>query len=232
MSDATCVFGMCSTVAPHLDEFQPDEFDYIVIDEAHRTGAASYQKIMDFFKPKFFLGMTATPNRTDGYDVFALFNHVIAFQITLQDALENEMLAPFHYFGISDLEIDDETVDDPTLFNKLTSDERVRHIVSKIEEYSVGKSARRGLVFCNRNAEARELSRKFNELGYRTCAISGEDSDEVRNSAIARLDSGELQYIISVDDTPVTPTTPTEPTTPQTESVTEDTMPVNTLVFE
>lgn len=199
VSDATCVFGMCSTVAPHLDEFQPDEFDYIVIDEAHRTGAASYQKIMNFFKPKFFLGMTATPNRTDGYDVFALFNHVIAFQITLQDALENEMLAPFHYFGISDLEIDDEAVDDPTLFNKLTSDERVRHIVSKIEEYSVGKSARRGLVFCNRNAEARELSRKFNELGYRTCAISGEDSDEVRNSAIARLDSGELQYIFSVD---------------------------------
>ena len=199
VSDATCVFGMCSTVAPHLDEFQPDEFDYIVIDEAHRTGAASYQKIMNFFKPKFFLGMTATPNRTDGYDVFALFNHVIAFQITLQDALENEMLAPFHYFGISDLEIDDETVDDPTLFNKLTSDERVRHIVSKIEEYSVGKSVRRGLVFCNRNAEARELSRKFNELGYRTCAISGEDSDEVRNSAIARLDSGELQYIFSVD---------------------------------
>lgn len=199
VSDATCVFGMCSTVAPHLDEFQPDEFDYIVIDEAHRTGAASYQKIMNFFKPKFFLGMTATPNRTDGYDVFALFNHVIAFQITLQDALENEMLAPFHYFGISDLEIDDETVDDPTLFNKLTSDERVRHIVSKIEEYSVGKSARRGLVFCNRNAEARELSRKFNEFGYRTCAISGEDSDEVRNSAIARLDSGELQYIFSVD---------------------------------
>lgn len=199
VSDATCVFGMCSTVAPHLDEFQPDEFDYIVIDEAHRTGAASYQKIMNFFKPKFFLGMTATPNRTDGYDVFALFNHVIAFQITLQDALENEMLAPFHYFGISDLETDDETVDDPTLFNKLTSDERVRHIVSKIEEYSVGKSARRGIVFCNRNAEARELSRKFNELGYRTCAISGEDSDEVRNSAIARLDSGELQYIFSVD---------------------------------
>ena len=143
--------------------------------------------------------MTATPNRTDGYDVFALFNHVIAFQITLQDALAEEMLAPFHYFGIHDLEIDDETVEDTALFGRLTSDERVRHITEKIEEYSVTKSNRRGLIFCNRNAEAEELSRKFNALGYRTTAISGQDSDEVRDVAISRLEAGELEYIFSVD---------------------------------
>lgn len=174
-------------------------FDYIVIDEAHRTGSQSYQSIMSYFTPRFYLGMTATPNRTDGYDVFALFNHVIAFQITLQDALAEEMLAPFHYFGIHDLEIDDETVEDTALFGRLTSDERVRHITEKIEEYSVAKSNRRGLIFCNRNAEAEELSRKFNVLGYRTAAISGQDSDEVRDAAISQLEAGELEYIFSVD---------------------------------
>ena len=199
ISNATCVFAMCSSVAKHLNDFEPDEFDYIVIDEAHRTGSQGYQSIMSHFTPRFYLGMTATPNRTDGYDVFALFNHVIAFQITLQDALAEEMLAPFHYFGIHDLEIDDETVEDTALFGRLTSDERVRHITDKIEEYSVNKSNRRGLIFCNRNAEAEELSRKFNELGYRTAAISGQDSDEVRNAAISRLESGELEYIFSVD---------------------------------
>lgn len=198
-SNATCVFAMCSSVAKHLSDFRPDEFDYIVIDEAHRTGSQGYQSIMSHFTPRFYLGMTATPNRTDGYDVFALFNHVIAFQITLQDALAEEMLAPFHYFGIHDLEIDDETIEDATLFGRLTSDERVRHITEKIEEYSVNKSGRRGLIFCNRNAEAQELSRKFNELGYRTTAISGQDSDEVRDAAISRLESGELEYIFSVD---------------------------------
>lgn len=198
-SNATCVFAMCSSVAKHLSDFRPDEFDYIVIDEAHRTGSQGYQSIMSHFKPRFYLGMTATPNRTDGYDVFALFNHVIAFQITLQDALAEEMLAPFHYFGIHDLEIDDETVEDAALFGRLTSDERVRHITEKIEEYSVNKSGRRGLIFCNRNAEAEELSRKFNMLGYRTAAISGQDSDEVRDAAISRLESGELEYIFSVD---------------------------------
>lgn len=194
-----CLFAMCSTMVRHLDDFAPDAFDYIVIDEAHRTGSSGYQMIMEHFAPRFYLGMTATPARTDGYDVFALFNHVIAFQITLQDALANDMLAPFHYFGIADLKIGDEDVDDPTLFSRLTSEERVRHIASKIEQYTVDKSGRRGLVFCNRNDEAAELSRRFNEMGYRTCALSGQNSDEERDNAIARLESGEVEYIFSVN---------------------------------
>lgn len=70
---------------------------------AHRqrildASMASYRKVLDHFKPKFVLGMTATPSRTDGYDVYSLFNHVIAYRIMLQDALENDMLVPFHYF--------------------------------------------------------------------------------------------------------------------------------------
>lgn len=199
ISNVTCMFAMCSSVAKHLNDFRPDEFDYIVIDEAHRTGSQGYQSIMSHFTPRFYLGMTATPNRTDGYDVFALFNHVIAFQITLQDALAEEMLVPFHYFGIHDLEVDDETIEDTALFGRLTSDERVRHITEKIEEYSVNKSGRKGLIFCNRNAEAEELSRKFNALGYQTTAISGQDSDEVRDAAISKLEAGELEYIFSVD---------------------------------
>ncbi len=194
----SCLFAMCSTMVRHLEEFNPGDFDYIVIDEAHRTGSDSYKRIMEYFKPKFYLGMTATPDRTDGFDVYSQFNHVIAFTVTLQDALENEMLAPFHYFGIADLEIDDEAVD-AKLFEKLASPERVRHITQKIEEYSVAKSRRRGLIFCNRNEEARSLSQQFNELGYRTEAVSGEDSDEVRNQAIERLESGELEYLFSVD---------------------------------
>ncbi|MDD7431659.1 MAG: DUF3427 domain-containing protein [Coriobacteriaceae bacterium] len=196
---ASCVFAMVSTLSRHLDDFDSREFDYIIIDEAHRTGANSYRAILAHFEPSFFLGMTATPSRTDGYDVYGLFNHVIAFRITLQDALEEDMLAPFHYFGISDLEVDDRTVDDMSLFSKLTSQERVRHITSKIEEYTVEKSQRRGLIFCNRNEEAAVLSQRFNEAGYRTVAVSGADSDEERNRQIARLERGEIEYIFSVD---------------------------------
>ena len=197
--DASCLFAMVIQLSGNLEQFDPDEFDYIVIDEAHRTGANSYQKILSYFKPKFVLGMTATPTRTDGYDVYALFNHVIAYRITLQDALENDMLVPFHYFGIADLAIDDEAVDDVALFGKLTSKQRADHVIQKIEEYSVRKNDRRGLVFCSRNDEAQEMSRLFNKRGYRTVAISGETSDEQRNQSIAQLEAGELQYVFSVD---------------------------------
>lgn len=198
-STSTCVFAMASTLARRLDRFRADEFDYIIIDEAHRSGSVSYRAILNHFTPKFCLGMTATPSRTDGYDVYELFNHVIAFRITLQDALESDLLVPFHYFGIADLAIDDEEADDIALFSKLTSEERVRHIVEKIEEYSVQKTNRKGLIFCSRNEEAAKLSEAFNQRGYRTRAISGSDPDARRDETIAMLEKGELQYIFSVD---------------------------------
>lgn len=197
-TQATCVFAMIGTLSRHLDDFAPDAFDYLIIDEAHRTGAAGYLKVLDYFEPGFCLGMTATPERTDGVNVYDLFDNQIAYRITLQDALENDMLAPFHYFGIADLEIDDEAVDDPSLFARLTSDERVRHIVRQIETYSIGRD-RHGLVFCNRISEAQTLSEKFNALGYRTQALSGADSDAARNRAIDDLEAGRLEYLFTVD---------------------------------
>lgn len=196
---ATCLFAMVGTLARHLCDFSPDAFDYIIIDEAHRTGAAGYRQVLDYFKPRFVLGMTATPSRTDGYDVYSLFNHVIAYRITLQDALSNEMLAPFHYFGIADLEIDDERQDDFSLFSKLTSEARVDHVVRKIEEYTVQKSCRRGLVFCSRNDEAAYFAQAFCERGLPSKAISGASSAEERDRAIRELEQGSIDYIFSVD---------------------------------
>ena len=96
------------------------------------------------------------------------------------------------------MEIDDEAVDDPSLFARLTSDERVRHIVRQIETYSIGRD-RHGLVFCNRISEAQTLSEKFNALGYRTQALSGADSDAARNRAIDDLEAGRLEYLFTVD---------------------------------
>lgn len=197
--DSTCVFAMMGLLAKHLEEFNPNEFDYIIIDEAHHAGAESYRKIIDYFHPKFLLGMTATPSRTDQHDVFAIFNHVIAYRITLQDALKNDMLCPFHYFGIHDLEIDDKIVDDVSLFSKLTSEERIKHIIKQIEIYTVDKEKICGIVFCARNDEARELSDQFNTHGYRTLSLSGANSDNERNNAIEQLENGKLDYLFTVD---------------------------------
>ncbi len=97
-----------------LSRYKKTEFDTIIIDEVHRAGASSYQKIMAYFKPQFWLGMTASPERTDGFDIYDLFDHNIAYEIHLQQALEEDLLCPFHYFGITEMEIDGEVFDDTT----------------------------------------------------------------------------------------------------------------------
>lgn len=115
-----------------LQSFNKNEFDYIIIDEVHKAGANSYQKIDNYFNPKFLLGMTATPERSDDFDIFKMFNYNIAYEIRLQQALEEDLLCPFHYFGVSDVIIDGIELDDNTDFKYLVAEERVKHIIDKI----------------------------------------------------------------------------------------------------
>jgi len=189
-----------------MARFRRDEFQTIIIDEAHRIGANSYQNIMDYFEPQFWLGMTASPDRTDGYDVYQAFEHNIAYEIRLQQALEENLLCPFHYFGITDLQIEGETVDEETGlrdFNRLASDERVDYVIEQINYYGYSGDRVKGLAFCSSKKEARALSEKFNERGYCTLALTGQDSQEARETAIERLvsDNNEdkLDYIFTVD---------------------------------
>lgn len=187
-------------------KFKEDEFDIIVIDEAHRIGASSYQKIIQYFKPKLLLGMTASPERTDGYDVYKEFNYNIACEIRLKQALEENFLCPFHYFGITDIEFEGETIDENTElsdFSKLTCDERVNYIIKQIEFYGHSGTTTNGLVFCSSKREALALSDKFNDRGYFTVVLTGEDSQEKREEAINRLTSKNIEekidYIFTVD---------------------------------
>ncbi|WP_143317463.1 DEAD/DEAH box helicase [Clostridium sp. HBUAS56017] len=186
-----------------LLSFQKDEFDYIIIDEVHRAGAISYQKIANYFEPKFLLGMTATPERTDDFDIFKMFDHNIAYEIRLQQALEEDLLCPFHYFGITDISIDGNTLDDNTDFKHLVDDQRVNHILDKINFYGYCGNKVNGLIFCSNKKEAKELSNKFNERGLRTLALTGENTQEERDDAISRLEQDEninsLDYIFTVD---------------------------------
>ena len=206
--DADYLFSTMQMMAKPeiLCKFKRDEFETIIIDEAHRTGAASYQNIMQYFTPKFWLGMTASPERTDSFDVYEAFDHNIAYDIRLQQALEENLLCPFHYFGITDIQIDGETVDEETGlkdFNKLTCDERVDYVIEQMEYYGYCGPCPKGLIFCSSKKEANVLSEKFNERGYRTLALTGDDSQERRVQAVERLvlDNGEdkLDYIFTVD---------------------------------
>ncbi|OSA93133.1 UNVERIFIED_ORG: NgoFVII family restriction endonuclease [Clostridium botulinum] len=186
-----------------LYNFSKDEFDYIVIDEVHKAGANSYQKIIDYFTPKFLLGMTATPERSDAFDIFKMFNHNIAYEIRLKQALEEDLLCPFHYFGVSDITIDGTPLNEQSDFIYLVAQERVKHIIDKINFYGYCGERVKGLIFCSNKKEAIELSNIFNARGYRTVALTGENSQSEREEAIERLEQDELynclDYIFTVD---------------------------------
>ncbi|MEB8328653.1 DEAD/DEAH box helicase [Flavobacteriaceae bacterium KMM 6897] len=203
--EADYIFSTVQTISKpdHLEMFNPDHFDYIVIDETHRAGANSYLRIMEHFTPKFLLGMTATPERTDGVDVFKMFDYNIAYEIRLHRALSEDMLSPFHYYGVTDLTVDNEEVDDLTDFNKLTAKERVDRILETAESYGCDNGDVRGLIFCSRNDISIELSKEFNSRGYKTLALTGASLEEERQNAISRLESEleseKLDYIFTVD---------------------------------
>jgi len=190
-----------------LGKFPRDYFDYIVIDEAHHLGAATYQKIIDHFSAKFVLGMTATPERTDNFDIFKQFDYKIAYEIRLKEAMKQNMVCPFHYYGISDLLVDGKPLKEKEDFNRLVSDERVRHITDKIKFFGHSGDRVRGIIFCRKSSdkrnEAKELSEKFNRLGYKTTYLTAESSQLEREEAIKKLESKDrengLDYIFVID---------------------------------
>lgn len=187
----------------NLTQFAPTHFDYIIIDETHRAGASSYLKIFNYFQPQFLLGMTATPERTDGFDIYQLFDHNIAYEIRLNQAMQENLLCPFHYFGITDITVDNQEINDNSTFNDLTTDARVTHIINQSQYYGFSGERLRGLIFCSQIEEAQILSQKFNERGFNTIALSGKDSQETRTNAIHKLEQKErstgLDYIFTVD---------------------------------
>lgn len=194
-----------------LRKYQKEHWDLIIIDEAHHSSAGSYKKVMDYFNPKLWLGMTATPDKRDdnleGKNIYEIFNHQIAYEIRLQDAMEEDLLCPFHYFGITDLEVINDsqptTIEQADGFRYLTSDERVLNVMKQANFFGYSGDRVKGLIFCSRIDEARELSSKFNKKGWRTLVLSGSDSPTARTEAIERLAGDEaadaLDYIISVD---------------------------------
>lgn len=206
-SDRRLVFATIQTLSQEatLASFTDDAFDYIIIDEAHRAGASTYRRVIERFSPRFLLGMTATPERTDGFNVFELFDYNVPYEIRLSRALEAEMLCPFHYYGISDIVYDDDvTTTDETPLQLLISPERVGHLIQALDLYGQAGVAPRGLIFCSRVEEARMLSEELNKRSLRgqplrTIALTGEDSIEAREQRVAQLESGELDYILTVD---------------------------------
>lgn len=191
-----------------LQRFKRDEFDYIIVDEFHHAEARTYRKVIDYFQPKFLLGLTATPERMDGRDVLALCDHNIVYEIRLREALEANLLAPFHYFGVSDHTVDYSKIplkngffEEDALVKALKTNERTDFIIEMINTYGYHGDRMIGLGFCANIEHAKYMSEEFNKRGYHTTYLTGEHSIDYREKVIKQLEdeNDPLELIFTVN---------------------------------
>ncbi|WP_419673319.1 DEAD/DEAH box helicase [Aliarcobacter butzleri] len=203
--DKNYLFSTIQTMSSNFLEFSQDFFEYIIIDEAHHVTSPSYKKILDYFKPKFLLGLTATSNRMDGNSIYEVFDENIALDIRLNDALEHNLIVPFHYYGISDIQsIDYENVDltkIDLLAKLLNVNKRVDFIIDKMNFYSNSGNKRKVLGFCISKEHCNFMSEEFNKKGINSITLTSEDSISKREESIKRLENenDSLEVIFTVD---------------------------------
>ncbi|SDK47244.1 DEAD/DEAH box helicase [Sediminibacillus albus] len=203
--DCDYVFATIQTISRCYREFDPWEFDYIVIDEAHHATANTYQGVLNYFHPKFTLGMTATPERSDHHNIFELFNNNVALEVRLHEALEDELVIPFHYFGITDIEeidLSDLSLDNiDEITKRLKVNERTDFIIEKVGFYGHDGAKRKCLGFCASKNHADYMAVEFNKKGYKSVSLNGDDPVSKREEYIKRLEDqeDELEFIFTVD---------------------------------
>ncbi len=203
---ADYVFAMIPTLY-HNDnykKFARDHFDYIIADEAHRAYSESYKTILKYFTPNFLLGMTATPERTDHGNIFEMFNNNIALEVRLREALEEDLVVPFHYFGIQDVTTDLKDIDITKIEDvakRLSLKDRVDLVIEKMEHYEHDGNKRKCLGFCASKEHAEYMANEFNSFDYPSTYLTGESSDQDRQEAIERLEDNKdpLEFIFTVD---------------------------------
>lgn len=185
----------------HLERFQPDYFDYIVVDEFHHAAAGYYQRLLEYFQPRFLLGLTATPDRTDGSDILRLCEHNLVYRRDFYDGINDQQLCPFSYYGIYDSEVDYEHIpwrngrfDPEKLSTQLATRGRARHALKEWQ----AKAQERTLAFCASRRHADYMANYFNKAGVRAASVHTE-SDLTRSEALERLSKGQLQVLFSVD---------------------------------
>lgn len=208
-TDKSVIFASVATLgrSEYLSEkyFAPDYFQYLVIDEFHHAVNEQYQRIVKYFKPQFLLGLTATPERMDGRNIYELCDYNVPYEISLKDAINKGMLVPFHYYGIYDdtdysgLHLIRGRYDEKEL-NETYIGNVHRHDL--IYKYYCKYGSKKALGFCCSRAHAEEMAKEFCERGIPSAAVysnaNGTYSEE-REKAIEKLKSGEIRVIFSVD---------------------------------
>jgi superfamily II DNA or RNA helicase len=202
------VFASIQTLAnQEIESIDPHFYDVIIIDEAHHVAAASYQRVLNHFKPRELIGLTATPERGDNNSILPFFDNRIAAELRIWEAIEQQHLCPFAYFGIRD-EVDLSGVtwkrgsgyDLEELTNVYTSSHQwISLVIQQVQQKILDASTMKALGFCAGLRHAAFVAEQFNKVGIRSVVLSGGNESSERAAAIRQLAAGEIQAIFTVD---------------------------------
>ncbi len=202
-ADAEILFASVQTLSrkEHLERFASDHFDYIVIDEFHHAESPTYRRILERFTPKFMLGLTATPERTDGADLLALCGNNLVYSCNLVDGVRQELLCPFDYYGVPD-EIDYSQVpwrrtsfDEAELTRAAATETRAQNALEQLEK----RGGKRALGFCVSQRHADFMREFFNRRGKRAASVHAGPSSDPRANTMDALRNGDLDIVFCVD---------------------------------
>ncbi len=201
-TDADFLFAGNIILSKNLDQFLPEDFDYIVLDECHHATADSYRSIIEYFNPEFLVGLTATPERMDNEDVYGLFDTNVPFELRLRDAIINELVVPFRYYGIRDSLIDYglSKNQEHKLISQLASAEHCGYIREQIEKYRP-EGKLKALAFCRNITHARMIADELRNQGYHTAYLTGKNSigERIRAYNDLQNDQTDLEILCTVD---------------------------------
>lgn len=199
--DADFIFATSNMLGRHLDSFKKDEFDYIIYDEVHHVVAETGKKIFEYFEPEFILGLTATPERMDNQDIFNLFDQNVPFELRLRDAINNDLVVPFHYYGIRDQLVDYSSKDKMTIAKNIAEQNNIEFIKSQIEKYRKPGEKLKCIAFCTNIQSCKLMAEELYEEGYHTISLTGINDTGVRIKAFKDLqeDNNLLEIICTVD---------------------------------
>ena len=200
--DADFVFSTNITMANSLELFDKRAWDYIIIDECHHATAETYRKIINYFEPEFLLGITATPERMDGEDVFSLFDQNVPYELRLRDAIMNGLVVPFKYYGIRDklIEYGIQATKGHKFVEQFSDEKHCDFISHMIEKYRIPGQKLKALAFCRDISHAIRMSHAMEDY-YHTRYLTGKNSVGERIRAYKDLqdDSADLEILFTVD---------------------------------
>ena len=200
--DSDFIFATNVTMAKNRELFDKHAFDYIIIDECHHAAAETYEKIISYFEPEFLLGITATPERMDGEDIYSKFDQNVPFELRLRDAIVNDLVVPFKYFGIRDEQIEyaNNSENGHKFIEQLSDEGHCGFVHDEIEKHRDKGKKLKAIAFCKNKNHARRMAEAMEQY-YHTLYLTGDNSIGERIKAYNDLqsDSAELELLFTVD---------------------------------